>query len=108
MHAQCATVALGQDREISPGLRCLHDSECVFLLRHGKISRVVAGDRQENSAVGTALVGLTGRVQKTGPEPEASGDAFFVANACAQGLQQGLMLRVHFDVGEHGKVIARM
>src|SRR5215831_15195137 len=59
MHSQCTASAFREHLEVPSRLRCLHDSEGVFLSRHRKILRVVARQLQENARIWTAFVRLS-------------------------------------------------
>src|SRR5260370_16422028 len=74
MPKQGAAPAIGEDLEISAGLCGLHYAEGVFLAGNRYVVGVVAGDLEEYTGVGSAFVGLTGRVQKTRAEAEAARD----------------------------------
>ena len=80
METQHPAPALGQHFEIAPGFRRLDDAEGVFLAGNREIVGVVAGDLQEDAAVGPALVGLPGGMQKARAEPKAGRDALAVAH----------------------------
>src|SRR6185295_18703424 len=84
MHAQRATAPIEEHLEVAPGLRRLDDAKGVARARHGEVADIVAGDLQEDAAVGAALVGLPGRVQKARTETQARGDLPMVAHAMAQ------------------------
>ncbi len=106
MHTQGAAAAIGEDLEISAGLCRLHYAEGVFLAGNRYVVGVVAGDLEEYTAVGSAFVGLTGRVQKTRAEAEACRDVLGVADCMTNFLQLRFMGFVHLNVAQHGKVIA--
>ena len=63
---------------------------------------------QEHAVVGTALVQLSRRVQEPRPIAQRGGDPFVVSHGVTQGLQLAVVLRIHFDIGVDGKVIARL
>ena len=90
MDSQGAPAALGQDLEISTGLRRFDDAEGVLLSGHRQIGCVVTGDLQEDSAVGATFVGLAGGVQESRTEAEAGRDVLLVAHAMTQFLQKRL------------------
>ena len=56
--------------EIAARLRRLDDAERVPVPGDLDVDHVVAGDLQEHTGVGTALVGLAGGVQEPRPEPD--------------------------------------
>ncbi len=106
MHTQGAAAAIGEDLEISAGLRTFYHSERVFLTGDRYVSRVVTRDLQKYAAVGAAFVGLSGRVQKTRAEAEASSNAFGITNGVANSLQLRFVGLVHLNVAKQGKVVA--
>src|SRR5438445_4620043 len=106
MHTQSTAAAVGEDLEISAGLRSLHHSERVPLAGNGHIDGVVARDLQKYAAVGAAFVRLAGRMQKTRAEAEARRDVFGIANGVAKLLQLGFVSVVHLNVPEQTKVVA--
>ena len=106
MHAQRAAVAIGEDLKIAAGLRCFYDAECVFLVWHRQIRSIVASDLQKHAGIWSALVCLSGRMQKPRAEAETSCDMFFLAHRVANGLQLHLVRVIHFDVAEHREIIA--
>src|SRR6266567_8773806 len=107
MHAQRTATAVGQDLEVSPGLRGFHHSESVFLAGDGYVVRVVTRDLQEHAAVGAAFVGLSSRMQKARAEAEARSNVFSIANGVANFLQLRFVRFIHLNIAEHGEVIAR-
>src|ERR1700722_6749392 len=106
MHPQCSASALGQNLEISAGLRGFYYAESKFLSRHGQFHGIVAGDLQEYPRVRAAFVGLPRRMQETRAEAKNGGNAFLVAHGVADRLERLLMLGVHLDVAEDGEVVA--
>ena len=99
MDSQGPAITFGQHCEVASGLRRFHYPECVFLLWHRQVVLVVAGDLQEDSAVGAAFVGLSGGVQEARAEAQAGGNVLFVADTHAQRLQKRFVVGIHFDVG---------
>ena len=79
MHAKRTPAALGEHVEIAARLRRLDDAEACLLARHRQILGIVGRDLQEHAAVGSALVGLAGRVQEARPETDAGRDLLAVA-----------------------------
>src|SRR6478735_8681757 len=106
MHAQSAPPPLRQNLEIAARLRCLHDSEGVLLAGNRELHRIVARDLQEDPSVGPAFVGLTGRMQKTRPKPEAGRNVLAIAHRVAHLLQRRFVLSIHLDVGENYEIIS--
>jgi len=107
VHAQGAPAAFRQHREIAAGLRRLDHAEGVLLSRHGKVGGIIAGNLKEHAAVWAALLGLSRGVQEARAKAEAGGHFLGVAHQVANALQRALILRVHGDVAEHGKIVAR-
>src|SRR4029078_9939431 len=105
MHPQSPPPAFSQHFKIATGLGCFHNSESVFLSGHRQIIRIIASDLQKNSFVGSALVSLSRRMQKAWSKPETGGGAFFVPHQMAGCLQCALVLLIHLDISEQGKVI---
>src|SRR6185437_14810896 len=106
MNAQRAPTALHQNLEIAARLRRLHHAEAVGMAGHVDIARIVAGDLQEDSRIGAALVRLPSRVLEARPETEADGGAGPVANARAECSQCLRVRRVALDIGQQRHVIA--
>ncbi len=107
MDAQGAAVAVGQDLEVSAGLCGFDDAESVFLPGNLQILRIVTGDLEEHAAVRASFICLSGGVQEARTEAEASGDVLAVAHVHADGLQQSLVLGIHFDISKQCKIVAR-
>src|SRR6266478_9002587 len=105
MHAKRAPPALREYRKIAACLRCLDDSEGIFLVGDRKINGVVTGDLEEDTTVGAALVGLSRRVQKARPKSENGRYLLLVPHAVANGLQSSFILGVHGDVAEQSEII---
>ena len=95
--------AIGQHLEISARLRCLHDSEGVFLSGHRQFDGIVAGDLQKHSGVRATFVGLSRRVQESRAESQTGRHALLVAHQMPQRLQTFFVLAVHLDVAEHAR-----
>src|SRR5260370_42044371 len=102
MPKQGAAPAIGEDLEISAGLCGLHYAEGVFLAGNRYVVGVVAGDLEEYTGVGSAFVGLTGRVQKTRAEAEAGRGGLGPPARMANFLQLRFMGFVHLHVSKHG------
>ena len=96
----------GQHFEIAPGFCRLDDSEGVFLAGNREIIGVIARDLQEDAAVGPALVGLPGRVQKARAEPKAGRDALAVAHKPSDFLERLSMQGVALDVGKQREIVS--
>src|SRR5262249_25243183 len=99
MHSQHATLAFCQDREVASCLRRLDHAEGVLLTGHRQIHRVIAGDLQEDSSVGSAFVSLSGRVQEARAKAKARRYSLPVADRMANPLKTGFMLLVHLYEG---------
>src|SRR5579862_8096030 len=106
MHAQSAPTALGQNLEIAPRLRRLDDAKAVFLPGHREIGRVLASDLQKHPAIGSALVGLPGRMQKAWAEPDTGRRLGAVADHAAQVLHRFDMGGVALDIGKQSSIVA--
>src|SRR2546430_2187707 len=100
MYAQRAPAALGQHFKVAARLGGLHNSESIFLPRHGQVNRVVASDLQENSGVWSAFVSLPGRMQKARAKAETGRHAFPIARRMTRGLQGCFVCVIHLKVGE--------
>src|SRR5690349_19926164 len=107
MNAKCAAATFGEDVEVTTGLRGFYNAEGVLLSRHVEIGSIVTSDLEEDAAVGTAFVGLTGGMQKARAEAETSGEFRFVADDVAKFLERLFVFCVHWDVAENGEVVAR-
>src|SRR5579883_1571930 len=105
---RCGPAPLGQHLEIAARLRCLHDPEGILLPGHRNIHGIVAGHLQEDPAVGSSLVRLSGGVQKARAKPKAGGHVFLVADCVADCGKLLFMLFVHLDVAQQSEVIARL
>src|SRR5208282_2955035 len=107
VHAQGAPAAFREHREIAAGLCCLDHTKRVLLSGHGQVHSIVAGNLEEHAAILAALVGLSRRVQETRAKAEAGGHFLGVTHLVANALQRALIPRVHGDVAQHGKIVAR-
>src|SRR5438094_416204 len=79
--------AVGKDLKIAARLRYLHYPEGVLLARNRQIVRIVTGDLQKYAAVRTTFVCLSGGMEKTRTEAEASGDLLSVTDSESNFLQ---------------------
>src|ERR1700692_629942 len=86
VHTQSAALAVGKNLKISPRLCRLHHPESVLLSGNLQVLRIVAGNVQENAAVGSAFVGLSRRMQKAWTKTETRCHALAIAHEHAQGL----------------------
>ena len=77
-----------------------------FWSGHRQIGRIVAGDLQKDSAVGSTFVSLAGGVQEARTESQTRSHSLAIAQRLAQFLQECFVLRVHLDVSQQRKVIA--
>src|SRR5260370_22186017 len=108
MDAQGATAALGENGKVAAGLRCFHHAKCVLLSRDRQILGIVAGDLQEDAAVGAAFIRLSGGVQEARTETENGGHFFLVADSVANRLQGLLIGGIYFVLGKDAKINARL
>ncbi len=60
VNSQCSPIAFGKNCKVAASLRRFHHSECVLLLWHDEIGRLVTRDLKKHAAVGPAFVGLSG------------------------------------------------
>jgi hypothetical protein len=60
VNAQRPALPLRQNLEVAASLSRFYDSEGVFLPWHFQVVGIVAGDLQEDSAVGSSFIGLPG------------------------------------------------
>src|SRR5258708_25001687 len=100
MDAQRAPPALGEDIEIAARLRRLHGTETVRRAGHGEVSRIIAGDLQKDTAIGSALVGLSGRMHEAWAEAEAGRDTLRITYRSAWRLPRRGMRGIVFDITE--------
>src|SRR5260370_30735350 len=98
MDSQCPAIAVRKNLKIAPSLCLFYDAESVLLPWDWEIDRIIAGDLQEDSGIGTALVGLSRRMEKTRAESQAGRDFLRVSNHVASGLQNVLVRVVHFYI----------
>src|SRR5882757_7725024 len=96
----------GQHFEIAPGFCRLDDAEGVFLAGNREIVGVVACDLQEDAAVGPALVGLPGGMQKARAESETCRDALAIAHKSSDFLERLSMQGVALDVGKQREIVS--
>src|ERR1041384_8504516 len=106
MYAQGATAPFRQYGKITACLRRLDDAEGILLSGHGEVSRIITGEVQEHAAVRAAFVSLSGRMQKTRAETQASSHFFGIAHRHADHLQRLFIFGVHRNVAEDGEVIS--
>src|SRR5215472_3485393 len=106
MNTQLAAAAFCKDRKVTARLRRLDHAKGVLLPGNRQVLSVVAGDLQEHAAIGPAFVSLSGRVKKPRAKAENRGHFFLVAHDVPDGRERLLILRIHRDIAEHGKVIA--
>ena len=74
-----AAAAFEQNVEIAARLRGLDHAKARAVAWNGQIPRVVCSNLEEHAAVGSALVGLPGRMQKARTEFEAGRDMAAIA-----------------------------
>src|SRR5258708_7634799 len=106
MNTECSSSAFGQDLEIAARLSGFNDSEGVLLAGDRKIGSIITGDLEEYAAVGSALVGLAGRVQEARAKAKTGGDLLCIAHGVTHALQLLLVLVVHLDIAEQSEVVA--
>ena len=106
VHAQRAALAVGENLKVPASLRRFHHSESVLLSGNRQVGRVVAGDLQEDAAVGPAFVSLPGGVQESRAEPEAGRDPFLISHHHPQSLQERFVLGIHFYICQQREIIA--
>src|SRR5260370_22052024 len=104
VHAKRPSPALRKYREIATRLRRFDHPKRIFLFRDRKIVGIVAGDLQEDTAVGSAFIGLACRVQKPRPKSENSRQLLGVSDRMTDALQSGFILSVHRDVAEQSEI----
>ena len=107
MDAEGAAAAFSEDIEVTASLRGLYGAERVFLIGHGEVGSIVAGDLEKYAAVGATFVSLSCGMQKSRAETEARGEFLFVTNDVTEFLKDFFIFGVHGDVAEDGEVIAR-
>ena len=100
MNAKRAAAALDQNVEVAPRLRRLDHAETRAVSRNGKVGGVLRGDLEEDAAVGTAFIGLAGRVQKARSEFEAGRDTTPIADAEPQFLQARRTVAAIGEIGQ--------
>src|SRR5260221_12520673 len=100
MHAQRTAAALGQHVEIATGLRGLDHAESSLLTGYREILRGIGGDLQKYAVVWTALISLTGGMQKTWTKFGTSGDMAGIPGLQPHALQGLDMGRSAVDLGE--------
>src|SRR5438874_4800928 len=105
MNSQCAAASLRQHRKISASLGRFYHSKSIFLPRYGEIGSIVTGNLQENAAVRTTFVGLTGRMQKARTKAQARRHFFCVAHGKTNCLQRFFVFGVHWNVAQHREVV---
>src|SRR5215471_3392210 len=108
MDAERAAIAIREDLKVPARLCGLDGAEGVAPPGYRDVDRVIAGDLQEDAGVGTALVGLSGRVQEARSEFQAGRIARRVSNGLPDRLQHLLVRRVHLHVREQREVVARV
>ena len=106
MHAKRSPSPPGEHIEIAARLRSLDNTEARFPAGDLQIPWVVGGDLKKNAAVGTALVGLSSRMQETWAELGAGGDFLPVANGEAHPLQITDVFVIARDVSQKGDIVA--
>src|SRR5260221_11418877 len=107
MHAQRTAAALGQHVEIATGLRGLDHAESSLLTGYREILRVIGGDLQKYAVVWTALISLSGGIQKTWTKFGTSGDMAVVADLQRQAREGGDMPAMSLDISDDRAIIAR-
>src|ERR1700722_7005599 len=108
MHPQGPPAAVGEHLEIPARLRCLDDSERVFLSWNRQFDGVAAGDLQKHSAVWSTFVSLSSGVEKARPEAQTGSHVLLVADHVPQGFEALFILSIHLEVSEQREVIANL
>src|SRR5581483_7880463 len=106
MYPQGTTAALNQHLEIATSLGRFNDAKRIFLLRYGKILRIIACNLQKDARVRSTFVCLTGGMQKAWAKAQAGCIVLAIPHGMTNVLQPRLVIGVHFDVGEQAEVIA--
>src|ERR1051326_3153608 len=73
VNPQSAATLVGEYLEVAAGLRGFHHAEGILLAGHIEIDGVVTGDLEEDTAVRSAFVSLSGGVEEARSEAEAGG-----------------------------------
>src|SRR5580693_2245830 len=105
VHAKRPSPALRKYRKIAARLRRFDHPKRIFLFRDWDIVGIVASDLQEDTAVGSAFIGLACRVQKPRPKSQHCRQLLGVSDRMADALESGFILGVHRDVAEHSEII---
>jgi len=103
VHAKRPSPALRKYRKIAARLRRFDHPKRIFLFRDWDIVGIVASDLQEDTAVGSAFIGLACRVQKPRPKSQHCRQLLGVSDRMADALESGFILGVHRDVAEHSE-----
>jgi len=80
VYAQGAAPALRENAEVAACLGCLEDAEGEPVAGDRQVRHVVARQLQEDATVRSALIGLSGRVEKARTKADAGGNAVRVSN----------------------------
>src|SRR5262249_36017829 len=88
MYAQHATLALAQRQRITQRLGIFQHAEGVFFTGNRHILLVVAGDEQKHSGIRTALMQLTGGMQKTRTKAHGGRHVIALQDSGPQSIQR--------------------
>src|SRR5262249_48481083 len=85
----------------------LDNTEGVFLVRHGKIRRIVAGDLKKHAGIRAAFVHLTCRMKKPRTKAKTRCNALAVADQDADILERIAMRVIALNISKQRAVITR-
>lgn len=94
---ESAASTLLQYAQIAGSLGIDDHTKGIFLIRNGKVLRMVGRDLKKYAGVGSALVILAGGVKKARAKTEAGCDFLVVANSVAETLQGFFVLAIALD-----------
>src|SRR4051794_31573691 len=80
VNAERPSSSLGEDLEVAPSLRVLHDAERITAPGYGQVYLWIRGELQEDASIGAALVGLPGGVEKSRAEAQCRRNVAGVAD----------------------------
>src|SRR5512143_462195 len=86
MHAQRAAISLRQDPEVAARLGGLHHAKAEAVAGDRQILSIIAGQLQEDAAIRSAFVGLSGRMEEARTEADAGGHAAGIADGAPDRL----------------------
>ena len=106
MEPECSPFPLDEYVEVTLGLGVRQHAERIVLAGDRQRIRVVAGELQEDAAVGPALVQLPGRVQEARSVAAAGSDPVSVPHGQPDRAQVGLGLPRGVEVGVDREIVA--